>query len=152
MRLPALLLAMLVSLTVAACSRADADVQADVQKELAADAMTASLTATVTDGVATISGVTQTKAQQDRAVAIAQAIKGVKTVESQMQMDDAALTEEVKKAIASTESLRDIPLRLEVKNGEVKLFSDKTNANQRAELVQVARGVFGVNHVEDNMK
>ena len=152
MRAPALTLAILLGLGAAACSRADADVQADVQQALGADPATASLTVTVKEGVATLGGITSTKAQQDRATDIARAVKGVKTIESQMQIDNAALLDAVKAAVAADESLRDIPLNIEAREGEVTLSSDKTNADQRAKLAQVVRSVYGVNHVEDNMK
>jgi osmotically-inducible protein OsmY len=152
MRLPALLLALTLCITATACSRSDSDVQADLQKQLAADTATANLTATVTEGVARLSGVTKTKAQQDRALDIARSVKGVKEVQSAILMDDATLTDEVKKAIAADVAVNGIPLRVEVHQGEVKLFSDKTNSEQRARLVQVAGTVYGVTHVEDNMK
>jgi hyperosmotically inducible protein len=152
MRLPALLLALTLCFTAAACSRADADVQADLQKQLAADTATSGITATVTEGVARLSGVTKTKAQQDRALDIARSVKGVKEVQSTLRMDDATLAVEVKKTIAADASVSAIPLQVEVHDGEVKLFSDKTNSDQRARLVQLASTVYGVTHVEDNMK
>ena len=87
MRLPALLLALTLCMAAAACSRSDSDVQADLQKQLAADTATATLTATVTDGVARLSGVTTTKAQQDRALDIARSVKGVKEVQAAMRVE-----------------------------------------------------------------
>lgn len=152
MRLPALLLALTLCMAAAACSRSDSDVQADLQKQLAADTATATLTATVTDGVARLSGVTTTKAQQDRALDIARSVKGVKEVQAAMRVDDTALADDVKKAIAADASVGGIPLQVEVHEGEVKLFSDRTNSDQRAKLVQIAGTVYGVTHVEDNMK
>src|SRR5689334_8548671 len=122
MRLRTVSLVLILGIVTTACSRSDTDVQAEVQKALAADSATAGITATVTDGVAKLSGITKTRAQQDRATDITRAIKGVKSVESAMQVDDAALTDEVKNAIAADESVRDIPLRIEVHSGEVKLF------------------------------
>jgi osmotically-inducible protein OsmY len=62
------------------------------------------------------------------------------------------LTQAVKKAIAADETISAVPLRIEVRDGEVRLFSDQTNADQRARLAQVAGSVYGVTHVEDNMK
>jgi hyperosmotically inducible periplasmic protein len=150
--LPAFVLAVLLGLATAACSRSDADVQTDLQRQLSADTATAGITATVTDGVATLGGVTKTKAQQDRALDIARSVKGVKEVQSALRMDDATLADEVKKTIAADASVSAIPLQIEVHDGEVKLFSDKTNSEQRARLVQIAGTVYGVSHVEDNMK
>lgn len=152
MRLPTLLLALTLGITATACSRSDSDVQADLQKQLTADTVTSGITATVTEGVARLSGVTKTKAQQDRALDIARSVKGVKEVQSALRMDDATLADEVKKTIASDAAVSAIPLQIEVHDGEVKLFSDKTNSDQRARLVQLAGTVYGVTHVEDNMK
>jgi osmotically-inducible protein OsmY len=152
MRVSAILLAFLLGLTVTACTRSDTETQADLQQQLAADPLTASVTATVKDGNARLSGVTAAKEQQDRAIAIARAVKGVRNVEPAMRMDDAALADAVRKKIAADASVSAIPLRIEVHEGEVKLFSDRTNADQRAALADIARSVYGVSHVEDNMR
>ena len=152
MRFPVLLLALTLCIAAAACSRSDSDVQADLQKQLSTDSATANLTVTVKEGVARLSGVTTSKAQQDRALDIARSIKGVKEVQSAMNVDDTVLADDVKKAIAADASVSAIPLRIEVHEGEVTLFSDKTNSDQRAKLVQIAGLVYGVTHVADNMK
>jgi osmotically-inducible protein OsmY len=151
MRVSALLLVFLLGLT-AACTRSDTDTQADLQRQLAADPLTANVTATVKDGNARLSGVTAAKEQQDRAIAIARAVKGVRNVEPAMRMDDAVLADAVRKKVAADSTVNAIPLRIEVHEGEVKLFSDKTNADQRAALTEIARSVYGVSHVEDNMR
>jgi osmotically-inducible protein OsmY len=69
-----------------------------------------------------------------------------------MHLNDAALTQAVKTAVAANPSVNAVPLRIEVHEGEVRLFSDQTNADQRATLVAIARGVDGVSQVEDDMK
>lgn len=139
---------------VAGCGPSDTSVQTYVQQRLAADPGTANarLTVTVTKGVALIKGETETIAQQQRAVDIATAVKGVTQVQSEMRLNDTAMTEEVKKAIAADASVSQIPLRIEVRNAEVKLFSDKTNGDERTKLKELAAAVPGVVHVEDNMK
>ena len=138
----------------AGCGRSDATVQSDVQQQLAADPAMSSahLTVTVKDGVAQIKGDTDTMAQQQRALDVARAVKGVTQVQSEMRLNDATLTQEVKKVIAADATVSDIPLRIEVKDGEVKLYSDKTNGDQRNRLKELAGSVPGVAHVEDNMK
>jgi osmotically-inducible protein OsmY len=146
--------AALLAIAIAACGRSDADLQADLQKQLAADPALAGvpLTVEVTKGIAQIGGSTQTKAQQDRAVAIARTIKGLTGVESAMHIDDGVLTAEVKKAIAAEPAVREVPLRIEVHDGEVTFYSNRTNATERARLAEVAMSVAGVRHVVDNMK
>jgi len=136
------------------CGRSDEAVQSSLQQRLAADPATSSahVTVTVVEGVAHLKGETETLAQQEHAVDIARAVKGVKQVQSEMRLNDNALTEEVKKAIAADASVSQVPLRIEVKNAEVRLFSDKTNSDERTRLKELAGGVPGVVHVEDNMK
>ncbi len=138
----------------AGCGRSDTTVQLDVRQQLAADPALSSahLTVTVKEGVAQIQGETDTMAQQQRALDVARAVKGVTQVQSDMRLNDAALTQEVKKAVAADASVSDIPLRIEVKDATVKLYSDKTNGDQRTRLKQLASGVPGVTGVEDNMK
>jgi osmotically-inducible protein OsmY len=151
----ALLIPLALACTLAGgCAPSDTSVQTYVQQRLAADPATANarLTVTVSEGVAHIKGETETLAQQQRAVDIATAVKGVKQVQSEMRLNDTAMTDEIKKAIAADASLSQIPLRIEVQNAEVKLFSDKTNSDERAKLKDVAAGVPGVVHVEDHMK
>jgi osmotically-inducible protein OsmY len=145
---------LLFCLMTAACGRSDATVQSDLQQQLAADPATSSagLTVTVKDGVALIGGQTETMTQQQRALDVARAVKGVKQVQSEMRLSDAALTEEVKKAVAADSSVNQVPLRIEVKDAEVKLYSDQTNGDQRARLKELASSVPGVVHVEDDMK
>jgi len=143
---------LLVMLIAIATGRTDTAVQARLMKQLAVDPETARLTATVVKGIARISGEIGNKMQQDRAIEIARAVRGVKAIESGMHISDPALAEAVKKAIAADPSVATVPLRLEVHEGQVKLFSDQTNADQRARLAQVTRAVFGVTGFEDNMK
>lgn len=150
--LSARVFALIIGLAATACSRSDADVQTALQRQLSADTATTGITATVAEGVATLGGVTKTRAQHDRALDIARSVKGVKEVRSTLRLDDAALADEVKKSIAADASVSAVPLQIEVHDGEVKLSSDKTNSEQRAKLVQVASTVYGVTHVEDNMK
>src|SRR3954468_18991218 len=149
-----LALVTLLSAFAAGCGRSDEAVQSSIQQGLAADPATSSahLTVAVAEGIAHLKGETETLAQQEHAVNIARAVKGVKQVQSEMRLNDAAMTAEVKKAIAADASVSQVPLRIEVKNAEVKLFSDKTNGNERARLKELASGVPGVVHVEDDMK
>jgi osmotically-inducible protein OsmY len=142
------------ALLTSACSRSDESVQASVQEQLAADPATkdAQLTVAVKEGVAHISGETATMAQQARAMDIARSVKGVQLVESGMWVTDATLVRDVQQAVAADPEVSQIPLKIEANHGEVRLFSDQTNADQRAKLVSVARGVDGVTHVEDHMK
>jgi len=147
-------LAVVLAVLTAGCGRSDATVQSDVQQQLAADPAMSSahLTVTVKDGVAQITGETDSMAQQQRALDVARAVKGVTQAQSDMRLNDAALTQDVKKAIAADASVSDIPLRIEVKDGAVKLYSDKTNGDQRTRLKALAANVPGVIGVEDNMK
>lgn len=153
---PALMLAALLAAgaIAAGCSRSDATLQEELQKQLADDPRMAGsrVTVSVNQGQALIKGETESAAQQQRAVDVARAIKGLTQVQTEMRLSDAGLTEEVKKAIAADQSVNQVPLRLEVKNAEVNLYSDQTNTDQRARLREIAGGVPGVSRVEDHMK
>src|SRR4051812_50216261 len=72
----------LLGVLTAACGRSDDAVQSYVQQRIAADPATASarVTVSVRNGVVHIKGETDTVAQQQHAVDIASAVKGVKQV------------------------------------------------------------------------
>jgi osmotically-inducible protein OsmY len=146
--------ALLTNAGMVACSRSDATVQEALQQDLALDAITSrtQLAVTVIDGVAHIKGETDTLPQQQRAVDIARAVKGVKEVRNEMHLTDTALVEQVRKAIAADAAVSQVPLRIEVQDAAVTLYSDQTNANQRARLKELVAGVPGVARVEDKMK
>jgi len=143
-----------VTVSVAGCSRSDTALQEELRKQLAEDArMTGShVTVSVNQGTALIRGETQSAAQQQRAVDIAQAVKGLTQVQTEMRLSDAGLTAELEKAIAADPAVSQVPLRVEVKDAEVRLYSDQTNAGQRARLRDIAGGIPGVTRVDDNMK
>jgi len=147
-------LAAVLAVLTMACGRSDDAVQSYVQQRIAADPATASarLTVTVRNGVAHIKGETDTVAQQQHAVDIASAVKGVKQVQSEMRLSDAAMTDAVKQAIAADPAVSQVPVRVEVSNAEVTLSSDKTNDDERGKLKAAAASVPGVVHVVDNMK
>jgi osmotically-inducible protein OsmY len=141
-------------LATAACARSDADVKSDVQAQLAVDPDTANddLAVTVTDGVATISGDTRNRKDQERAVIIARAVKGVKDVKSQMKLGAEGIIQAVRDAIAADPMVARIPLTISMRgDGILWLTSGDTNKDERTRLVAIARGVEGVKEVVDDM-
>jgi osmotically-inducible protein OsmY len=143
-----------VLLLVTACARNDTDVRADVRAQLAVDPETAplDLAVTVSDGVVTLTGDTRSHAQQERAVVVAKAVKGVKDVKSAMKLGDAGLAESVKAAIAMDPMVAHIPLIVSVRDGVAWLTSHETNKDERTRLVAIARTVEGVKDVVDDMR
>jgi hypothetical protein len=67
-------------------------------------------------------------------------------------VDDGALAEAVRKALAADALVAAAPLEVDARNGYVRLMSDATNAEQRARAVAIARSVEGVKEVEDRMR
>jgi osmotically-inducible protein OsmY len=145
---------MLVVMLAAACGRSDATIASDASAQFQADDLTKgfSITPQVQKGMVTLTGQTQTHAQHDRAAEIARGVKGVKDVLNQITVADDALAEAVKQAIAREPALAAIPLDVEVIDETVWLKSAATDAEQRKQLVAIARAVPGVEGVEDLMK
>jgi osmotically-inducible protein OsmY len=141
-------------LAAAGCGRADSDVQASVKNELARDPRTAplALVVVVENGVATIGGETLTIGQQERALELARAVDGVKEVRNEMAIEGAVLIEAVKKALAEDAALAAVPIKVDFKDGKVRLISDQTDRAQRERAVAIARAVEGVEELEDRMK
>jgi osmotically-inducible protein OsmY len=140
--------------SVAACGRNDTDVRNDVRAQLAVEPDTAplDLTVTVTQGVVTLAGDTRTHAQQDRAIVVAKAVKGVTDVKSAMKLGDEGIAEAIRQAIAADPAVAQIPLEVTVKDGVASLSSAQTNRDERQKLVALARPVEGVKNVVDNMR
>ena len=137
-----------------ACIPSEADIRRDVVAQLAANPSTASLGLSVSaeNRVVYLTGKTATKEEQQRAIDLARAVRGVKLVVNQMWINNAALADKVKAAITADAVVGNIPIEVDANEGAVRLMSDQTNRDERARLVQIASAVEGVQRVEDQMK
>ena len=145
--LPLLLLAV-------GCGRSDSDIQEAVRTELSRDPVTEpfALDVEVVGGVASISGKTLTVEQQERALEVARAVEGVTDVKNGMALHDKVLVDAVTKALAEDAVLATVPIKVDFRDGKVRLMSEQTDRAQRERAVEVARSVEGVQDVEDRMK
>lgn len=65
---------------------------------------------------------------------------------------NAALVNQVKRALASDPIVGHIPIQVESEGAIVRLTSHETNAAERARAVEIASSVDGVRYVEQNIK
>ncbi len=137
-----------------ACGPSENDIRNDVRARLAADETTArlGLSIEVKRQVVYLSGRTASPAEQEHAVALAREVKGVKLVVNDMFLNNNALADKVKEALAQDEVVGKIPIDVEAEGGVIRLTSDQTNSEERARIVKIASAVAGVAQVEDRMK
>jgi osmotically-inducible protein OsmY len=147
----AIFLPLLISL---GCGGNNSEIETAVKAQLDRDPVTQplALQVEVVRGVASISGTTGTMAQLTRALEIAGAVEGVEDVENDMVVDHQVLVEAVRKALAEDAVLATVPIKVDFKDGNVRLMSDQTDLALRERAVGVATSVEGVQTVEDRMK
>jgi osmotically-inducible protein OsmY len=149
-----LTVACLVAVVCVACGPSENDIKSDVRARLDADRAIAplALSVEVKRQVVYLSGRTATQAEQQQAVALAQEAKGVKLVVNDMWLNNDALADKVKEALAQDEVVGKVPIEVEAQGGLVRLSSDQTNRDERERIVKIASAVEGVAQVEDRMK
>ena len=136
------------------CGGVDTDVRRRALARIAADPVTARLaiTLTVRSGVATVSGVVQSRTQEKQALALVASTAGVMDVINDLRVDDEVITEHVRRALSADPMVGQVPVAITCEEGVVTLRSDRTNAEQRRRLVQLAGDVDGVTAVVDDMQ
>lgn len=143
-----------ISLITTACGRTDPALLSAVSAQLSADPAIAPLRldVSVSRGVVVLQGDTNSKAEQDKAVEIARAVRGVRDVVNEMRISDESITNNVKEALASDQMLAGVPIEVDSTDGHVRLHSSETVREQRERAVQLAKAVEGVTGVEDRMR
>jgi osmotically-inducible protein OsmY len=137
-----------------ACARSEDALRRDVRSRLDADPTLAPLTLSieVKRQVVYLSGKTSTKDEQQGAVVAATGVRGVRLVVNDMWLNNAALADKVKDALAQDALVGKIPIEVEAEGNLVRLSSDQTNRDERERAVKVASAVEGVTKVEDRMR
>ncbi len=113
-------------------------------------------------GVVQLSGFADSQAQLDRAVAVAKGIEGVTSVENGMtlkdgkttvgnKVDDGIVTTKVKSALLADPSVKSFDIAVATNKGEVQLSGFVDNQSQIDQAILLARGVEGVQGVENKM-
>jgi osmotically-inducible protein OsmY len=138
----------------AGCARSDDDIQKDVAAQMATDPATSGLhiSVDVRRRIVFLSGMTNTVDEQQRALDVTRSVRGVKLVVNDIVLNEAALANQVKQALAADPLLATVPFDIEAQDGVVRLISDATNREQRERAVQITSAIAGVRDVEDRMK
>ncbi|HEU4695117.1 MAG TPA: BON domain-containing protein [Vicinamibacterales bacterium] len=146
--------ACLAALSCSGCVPSESDIRTDVRQRLNADQSTANLDLSieVNNRVVFLSGKTTTKEEQEQALAVAKGAEGVKVVVNDMWLNNVALVDRVRQALAADEKVGKIPIEVDAQGTTVRLMSDQTNGEERARAMEIAKAVEGVTQVEDRMR
>lgn len=113
-------------------------------------------------GTVQLSGFADNQEQVDRAVAVAKAVEGVNGVENALKLkegkstvgnkvDDSLVTAKVKSVLISDPGVKSFDIAVATSKGEVQLSGFVDNQMQIDHAVSLARGVEGVQGVDNKM-
>ena len=113
-------------------------------------------------GTVQLSGFADSQVQVDRAVSVARGVEGVKGVENGMtlkdgkvtvgnKVDDGIVTAKVKSALLADPGVKGFDIAVATSKGEVQLSGFVDNQMQIDHAIEVARGVEGVQRVDNKM-
>lgn len=113
-------------------------------------------------GEVQLSGFVDNQAQLDRAIAVARATEGVKSVDNKVtlkgvptsvgnKVDDVVVTTKVKAALLADASIKSADITVVTRKGEVQLSGFVDNQGQIDRAIAVARGIEGVAAVSNQM-
>ena len=113
-------------------------------------------------GTVQLSGFADSQAQIDRVLTVARGVEGVKEVENSLtlkqgkvtvgnKVDDGIVTAKVKSALLSDPSVKGFDIAVATSKGEVQLSGFVDNQLQIDHAIEVARGVEGVQGVDNKM-
>lgn len=114
-------------------------------------------------GEVLLSGFAANQLQIDRAMAVTQAVAGVKGVDNKVSLkgapvtvgntvDDGIVTTQVKAALLADASVKSLDIAVVTRKNEVQLSGFVDNKAQIDRAVEVARGITGVSSVINDMK
>ena len=114
-------------------------------------------------GEVLLSGFAANQSQIDRAIAVTQAVAGVKAVDNKVSLkgapvtvgntvDDGIVTTQVKAALLADASIKSLDIAVVTRKNEVQLSGFVDNQAQIDRAVVVARGITGVSSVINDMK
>ncbi len=114
-------------------------------------------------GEVLLSGFAANQSQIDRALAVTQAVPGVKSVDNKVSLkgapttvgnavDDGIVTTQVKAALLADASVKSFDIAVVTRKNEVQLSGFVDNQAQIDRAVEVARGITGVSSVINDMK
>ena len=100
-------------------------------------------------GEVQLSGFVDNQAHIDRAVEVARAVPGVKSVDN--KVDDGIVTARVKAALLADANVKSFDIAVATRKGEVQLSGFVDNQGQIDHAVEVTRGIEGVRTVSNQM-
>ena len=114
-------------------------------------------------GEVLLSGFAANQSQIDRAIAVTQAVPGVKSVDNRVSLkgapttvgnkvDDGIVTTQVKAALLGDPSVKSFDIAVVTRKNEVQLSGFVDNQAQIDRAIEVARGITGVSNVINDMK
>ena len=114
-------------------------------------------------GEVLLSGFVDNQSQIDRAVAVAQAVAGVTSVDNKVSLkegsttvgtkiDDGIITTRVKAALLADASVSSADIAVVTRNGEVQLSGFVNNAGQIDRAMEIATAIEGVTKVSNETK
>jgi hyperosmotically inducible protein len=114
-------------------------------------------------GEVLLSGFVDNQSQIDRAVAVAQAVAGVTSVDNKVSLkggsttvgtkiDDGIITTRVKAALLADASVSSADIAVVTRNGEVQLSGFVNNAGQIDRAMEIATAIDGVTKVSNETK
>ncbi len=113
-------------------------------------------------GMVQLSGFVDNQVQADRAISVARAVEGVKGVENGMtlkegkttvgnKVDDGIVTTKIKSALLADPSVKSFDIAVATSKGEVQLSGFVDNQAQMDQAILLAKGVEGVQGVDNKM-
>jgi osmotically-inducible protein OsmY len=136
----------------------DADIQTAIESEFLGDQMVPfhSIDVAVSEGVATLSGTVDTLAERQRAVMLAETIKGVRAVVDRLQVtpvtrSDAQIRRDIEQAFLMDPAADAYEIEVSVEDGVATLTGTVESWPEKQIALRVARNVKGVRDVDSQI-
>ena len=141
----------------------DASITTEINGKLLADPVTSALKIDVDtiERVVILTGVVETEEEAQRAVAIAEAIQGVKAVDNNLQIgdktfgrsvDDHMLSNKIKAKLIGEPGIRSLNIDVDVHNGIVTLTGIVKTGEQKQKVLDIAQGTHGIFEIVDKLR
>ena len=113
-------------------------------------------------GEVQLSGFVDNQSQIERALVVAHAVEGVKSIDNKVSLkgapttignkvDDSIVTTQVKAALLADANIKSLDIAAVTRQGVVQLSGFVNNQTQMDRAIEVARGIQGVNSVSNEM-
>jgi osmotically-inducible protein OsmY len=132
------------------------ELQREEEEQFAEEGLSAG--ARVNEGTVFLEGVVQSVGDEKKAIEVAGSVQGVREVVSDLQIaarrprDDIGLVDDVAEALSNDPRLEILRLEVRSKDGEVSLYGEVRDSDQKSIATGVAESVPGVKRVENHLK